>query len=137
MEKYKQIFDRNIDRVNSLCNLYKTIKTEESKEGKDYKFTDILRSAVVMLHSSFEEYYRIMKEHGITEFSFLYNDNSYRVIMQIIGLKITYILDDWETTTAFDNLDEFICAKFFVGKSLKESYLPIYLCTHPTNHPAY
>ena len=24
-----------------------------------------------------------------------------------------------------------------VGKSLKESYLPIYVCTHPTNHPAY
>lgn len=58
MENYKQIFDRNIDRVNSLCKLYNTLKTEETKEGKEYKLTDILRSAVVMLHSSFEEYYR-------------------------------------------------------------------------------
>ena len=58
MSNYKLLFDRNVERVNSLCNLYNSLRTDDIKEGKDYKFTDILRSAVVMLHSSFEEYFR-------------------------------------------------------------------------------
>lgn len=58
MSIYKDVFDRNIDRVKSLCALYNSLKTNEVKEGKDYKFTDVLRSAIVFLHSSFEEYFR-------------------------------------------------------------------------------
>ena len=58
MSIYKNVFDRNIERVKSLCSLYNYLKSEEIKEGKDHKFTDVLRSAVVCLHSSFEEYYR-------------------------------------------------------------------------------
>lgn len=58
MSIYKDVFDRNIDRVKSLCALYNSLKTNEVKEGKDCKFTDVLRSAIVFLHSSFEEYFR-------------------------------------------------------------------------------
>lgn len=58
MSKYKQLFDRNIDRVNSLCNVYYKLKSDNIKETKSYKFTAVLRSAVVLLHSSFEEYFR-------------------------------------------------------------------------------
>lgn len=58
MSIYKDVFDRNIDRVKSLCALYNSLKKNEVKEGKDYKFTDVLRSAIVFLHSSFEEYFR-------------------------------------------------------------------------------
>lgn len=58
LELYKLLFDRNIERVRSLRKIYNSLKSDEIKEGKEYKFTDILRSAVVLLHSSFEEYYR-------------------------------------------------------------------------------
>ncbi len=57
IENYKLMFDENLARVQSLCNIYNQLKTEKIKEEKN-KFTDILRSAVVLLHSSFEEYYR-------------------------------------------------------------------------------
>ena len=57
-DQYKLIFDRNIERVCSLRKMYNSLRCDEIKEGKEYKFTDILRSAVVLLHSSFEEYYR-------------------------------------------------------------------------------
>ena len=58
IEQYKQLFDRNIERVCSLRKIYNSLKNDDVKERKEYKFTDILRSAVVLLHSSFEEYYR-------------------------------------------------------------------------------
>lgn len=58
MSAYKDVFDRNIDRVKCLCALYNSLKTNAIKESKGYKFTDILRSAIVFLHSSFEEYFR-------------------------------------------------------------------------------
>lgn len=58
IEQYKLLFGRNIDRVCSLRKMYNSLKTDKVKEGKEYKHTDVLRSAVVLLHSSFEEYYR-------------------------------------------------------------------------------
>ncbi len=58
VEQYKQLFDRNIERVHSLRRLYNSLKSDDVKEGHAYKFTDILRAAVVLLHSAFEEYYR-------------------------------------------------------------------------------
>ena len=58
IETHKLLFNRNIERVCSLRKMYNSLKPDEGKEGKEYKFTDILRSAVVLLHSSFEEYYR-------------------------------------------------------------------------------
>lgn len=79
MSTNKTIFEKNIERVNSLCNLYFFINADDVKKGKDFKFTDILRAAVVMLHSSFEEYYRnvlrerifkLCNETGLKNFSF-------------------------------------------------------------------
>lgn len=58
IKTHKLLFNRNIERVCSLRKMYNSLKSDEVKEGKEYKFTDILRSAVVLLHSSFEEYYR-------------------------------------------------------------------------------
>ena len=53
IETHKLLFNRNIERVCSLRKMYNSLKSDEVKEGKEYKFTDILRSAVVLLHSSF------------------------------------------------------------------------------------
>lgn len=59
MTEDKVIFDSNVKRVESLCKIYEQIKKSDiSDNAKDYKSTDLLRAAVVMLHSSFEEYYR-------------------------------------------------------------------------------
>lgn len=58
IKQYKLLFDRNLDRVCSLRKMYNSLKSDKVKEGKEYKHTDILRSAVVLLHSSFEEYFR-------------------------------------------------------------------------------
>ena len=44
--------------MKGLCALYNSLKINKIKEGKEYKSTDILRSATVFLHSSFEEYFR-------------------------------------------------------------------------------
>lgn len=66
-EQHKRLFDRNIERVCSLRKIYNTLKTNSLKEEKEYKFTDILRSAVVMLHSAFEEYYRGVLEYILTK----------------------------------------------------------------------
>lgn len=56
----RDTFDENMKRVESLISLYTTIKKEEeiSDKNKEYKFTDMLRAAVVFMHSSFETYYR-------------------------------------------------------------------------------
>ena len=58
MSQYKEIFDKNLARVEGLCALYMSLKENNQSDAKDYKLTDILRAAVVFLHSSFEEYFR-------------------------------------------------------------------------------
>lgn len=59
MSLHKVTFDENIKRVESLCKIYTSLKTDnKSDSSKEYKFTDILRAAQVFLHSSFEEYFR-------------------------------------------------------------------------------
>lgn len=58
MTEQKRIFDKNIERVQSICNLYSSLKEANKKNSKEYTLTDILRAAVVFLHSSFEEYFR-------------------------------------------------------------------------------
>lgn len=58
MSAYKENFDKNLERVKSLHSLYIKLKEEDLKDGKDYKLTDILRAEIVLLHSSFEEYFR-------------------------------------------------------------------------------
>lgn len=58
MTSYKENFDKNLDRVKSLHSLYIKLKEEDLKDSKDYKLTDILRAEIVLMHSSFEEYFR-------------------------------------------------------------------------------
>ena len=65
MTDYKKIFVTNLDRVDSLCNLYAKLKIEGENNAKDYKLTDMLRAATVLLHSSFEEYYRCVITHWL------------------------------------------------------------------------
>ena len=58
MSEFLPIFNANLERVDSLCNIYTKMKDDRFSDGKDYKLTDMLRAAIVMLHSAFEEYYR-------------------------------------------------------------------------------
>jgi hypothetical protein len=55
MSKYKNVFDDNIKRVEALKTMYSRVGSVSTTK---YKGTDILRAAVVFLHSAFEEYYR-------------------------------------------------------------------------------
>ena len=65
MSIYKLTFDKNIERVESLNAIYAALKEDNKRDGKDYKFTDILRAEVVFLHSAFEEYLRCILIHWI------------------------------------------------------------------------
>lgn len=60
MTAYKTTFDENMKRVDSLISVYDLLKRDgkTSDKNKEYKFTDMLRAAVVFMHSSFETYYR-------------------------------------------------------------------------------
>ena len=56
MSNHFDRFDQNIARVDNLCNLFETVK--ESKNRPTVKEGDILRAAVVFLHSALENYLR-------------------------------------------------------------------------------
>lgn len=56
MSSHLDKFNLNIARVDNLCNLFKTVK--ESKKRPTVKEGDILRAAVVFLHSALENYLR-------------------------------------------------------------------------------
>lgn len=66
MTKYRGIFEQNIKRVDNMCMLYERVKSKGAEENTtgntsidgECLATDILRAAVVFLHSSFEEYFR-------------------------------------------------------------------------------
>lgn len=58
MSEERKIFDENVKRAESLVALYTVLKDEDKKDSPDYRLTDILRAATVLLHSSFEEYFR-------------------------------------------------------------------------------
>lgn len=58
MSAYKENFDKNLERVRSLNSLYTKLKKENLQDSKDFRLTDILRAEIVLLHSSFEEYFR-------------------------------------------------------------------------------
>lgn len=57
MTKQRENFDQNIRRVEALCKIY-TLLQNDHKSQSEYKNTDVLRSAVVLLHASFEDYFR-------------------------------------------------------------------------------
>jgi hypothetical protein len=69
---------------------------------------------------TFEEYYQTMKEHGICELFFLYNDKECHVFMAIHGFSLYYSMFNGETNVYFKDLDELVTANFFDGKSLKD-----------------
>ena len=49
-------FNRNLARVDSLCGLFE--QTKQSTHRATVKEADILRAAVVFLHSALEDYLR-------------------------------------------------------------------------------
>lgn len=127
LEQYKQLFDRNIERVCSLRKMYNSLKTDNIKEGKDYKFTDILRAAVVLLHSSFEEYYRsvlgyilpkICTEDNLKNMSFLGSDGNHKAkitLGELIKLRektvdqlITESIQETLNFTSFNNYQDIV-----------------------------
>lgn len=58
MSEYYDTFQKNVARVEGLNSLYIKLKEIKYSNGRENKLTDILRSEVVLLHSSFEEYFR-------------------------------------------------------------------------------
>jgi len=58
MSEYFSIFHSNLERVDSLCSIYTKLKNDGFSDSTGYKLTDMLRAATVLLHSSFEEYFR-------------------------------------------------------------------------------
>lgn len=125
LENNKKVFDRNIERVRSLCRLYNSLKSDDIKEGKEYKHTDILRSATVMLHSSFEEYYRntlgdvlpaICTEEDLKNVSFFGSNGNHRekiTLGALVALRgktvdevITESIQETLSYTSFNNYQD-------------------------------
>ena len=52
----------------------------------------------------FEEYYKIMKEHGIGELFFLYNDKKCSIFMEVMDFSLNYSISFGEE---FYSSDEF------------------------------
>ena len=61
-----------------------------------------------------------MKEHGIGELLFLYNDKQYKVSMGVQWLNIYYAIYNGETVTFFDNSDALFYTEKFEGKTLED-----------------
>lgn len=68
----------------------------------------------------FEEYYSIMKEHGIGEFIFLFNDKEYMIITEFDRFDIYYQLISKNIFQTIEDLDELVNGVFFESKSLRE-----------------
>lgn len=56
MSEIFERFDRNIQRVDNLCNIFSAVKS--SPKRPTVKEADVLRAAVVFLHSAMEDYLR-------------------------------------------------------------------------------
>jgi len=76
---------------------------------------------------TFAEYYQTMKEHGIGEIFFLYNNKQCSVSMGMKGLNLHYRIYNGETVTSFDDLDDLVLAICFAGKNLKDIWEEIKL----------
>lgn len=51
-------FDKNFARINNLISIYKTLESGKSKGRRNTHNLDILRSCVVLIHSTLEDYLR-------------------------------------------------------------------------------
>ena len=69
----------------------------------------------------FEEYYKIMKEHGIGELLFLYNDKECSILMDMMDFSLNYSISFGEEFYSSDDFDEIVSCKYLsIGKTLKE-----------------
>ena len=69
----------------------------------------------------FEEYYKIMKEHGIGEFLFLYNGKECSILMDVMDFSLNYSISFGEEFYSSDDFDEIVSGKYLsIGKTLKE-----------------
>lgn len=116
LEKSKLVFDRNINRVYCLVKVYNYLKNENYKDSSEHKATDILRLAVVMLHSSFEEYYRsvisvvlpqVCDKDDIKGISFLGSNGKHKEKIEFSELLQWrgYTVDDVIIHSIYENLD--------------------------------
>ena len=69
----------------------------------------------------FEEYYKIMKEHGIGELLFLYKDKECSILMDVMDFSLNYSISFGEEFYSSDDFDEIVSCKYLsIGKTLKE-----------------
>ena len=69
----------------------------------------------------FEEYCKIMKEHGIGDFCFLYNDMTCCIRMEMLDFSLYYNVYIGNEFYSSDNFEEIISLKYTsLGKNLKE-----------------
>ena len=71
----------------------------------------------------FEEYYKIMKEHGIGEFFFLYNGKECSILMDVVDFSLNYSISFGEEFYSSNDFDEIVAFKFLsIEKTLEEIY---------------
>ena len=69
----------------------------------------------------FKECYKIMKEHGIGELLFLYNDKKCSIFMEVMDFSLNYSISFGEEFYSSDDFDEIVLCKYLsIGKTLKE-----------------
>lgn len=69
----------------------------------------------------FEEYYKIMKEHGIGELLFLYNDKKCSIMMDVMDFSFFYTISFDKEFYTSDDFDDIVSGKYLsIGKTLKE-----------------
>lgn len=67
---------------------------------------------------TFDQYYQTMKEHGIGELFFLYEDNECSIFTGVSGANLIYHLSNGISTEQYNSLDELVQAKQFGGDRL-------------------
>lgn len=69
----------------------------------------------------FEEYCKIMKEHGIGEFLFLYDKKGCSIMMEILDFSFNYSICFGDEFYNSDDFDEIVSCKYLsIGKTLQE-----------------
>ena len=69
----------------------------------------------------FEEYCKIMKEHGIGEFLFLYDKKGCSIMMEILDFSFNYSISFGDEFYNSDDFDEIVSCKYLsIGKTLQE-----------------
>ena len=69
----------------------------------------------------FKDYYKIMKEHGIGELVFLYDNKKCAIRMEIINFSLNYSIYFCEEFDSSDDFDEIVSLKYLsIEKTLEE-----------------